>query len=203
MYGPNSSPTVYHGNVPFETDLCSLLQKMNIENSTRDPARYANSVLATRSCLPGLNGQDDLMDDVNYQSDGGSDCSSSSSGSSNCASIDGVISHNGNGMLSLPNDAATGSYRPAVEGEAHGCAYLQTIRSQFDNNPTIGGEYLEAIFTHREILNTFPIAHRECARVFTDLAYLIEQRAWSLGQSADTDAVTAFRHEAWMIASTL
>lgn len=81
--------------------------------------------------------------------------------------------------------------------------YLQTIRSQFGNDPGLGGEYLEAIFTHREIFSSFPMAHRECARAFTDLASLIEQKAWNLGLGADTDAVTAFRHEAWMIASAL
>ncbi|TFK44918.1 hypothetical protein BDQ12DRAFT_673812 [Crucibulum laeve] len=87
--------------------------------------------------------------------------------------------------------------------ESYGCAYLQTIRSQLDNYPTTGGEYLEAIFTHREILLSFPAAHHQCARGFSDLAYMLEQRAWRADREADTEAVTAFRHEAWTIAATI
>jgi hypothetical protein len=92
---------------------------------------------------------------------------------------------------------------PAEQSEIFGCAYLQAIRSQFDNYTTTGGEYLDAIFTHREIFYSLPAAHRECARAFTDLAYLLEQRAWRADRDADMDAVTAFRHEAWNIASTM
>ncbi|KAF8918223.1 hypothetical protein CPB85DRAFT_118137 [Mucidula mucida] len=37
-----------------------------------------------------------------------------------------------------------------------GCAYLQAIQAQLESYPTTNGEYLEAIFTHREILSAFP-----------------------------------------------
>ncbi|KAG5342631.1 hypothetical protein C0989_012136 [Termitomyces sp. Mn162] len=87
--------------------------------------------------------------------------------------------------------------------EYYGCEYLQTMRRQLDNYITTGGEYLEAIFTHREILSSFPSAHHQCARAFSDIAYLLEQRAWRADRDADTEAVSAFRHEAWTIANTL
>jgi hypothetical protein len=38
---------------------------------------------------------------------------------------------------------------------------------------------------------------------FSDIAYSLEKRAWRADRDADTEAVTAFRHEAWMIAATL
>jgi len=84
---------------------------------------------------------------------------------------------------------------------SYGCAYLQSIRSQLEDYPTTGGEYLDAIFTHREILHSYPAVHRDCARGFSDLAYLLEKRAWRSDREADIEAVTAFRYEAWVIAS--
>ncbi|PPQ64948.1 hypothetical protein CVT26_015668 [Gymnopilus dilepis] len=87
--------------------------------------------------------------------------------------------------------------------ELYGCAYLRTIQAQMQDYPTTGGEYLDAIFTHREILFSYPPAHHDCARAFTDIAYLLETRAWRADREADTEAVTAFRHEAWTIASSL
>ncbi|KAF9446527.1 hypothetical protein P691DRAFT_794417 [Macrolepiota fuliginosa MF-IS2] len=183
--------------MPFEMDLCNLLQTMKIESPSRDAARYADSVLATRISFAGLNGQDDPMDEMTYHSDGASDYSSSSSSSRN-ANITTISS----GTPNLPI-AGTANPIPALRNGSCGCAYLQAIREQFDNSPTTNVEYLDAIFTHREILNSFPVAHRDCARAFTDLAYLMEQGAWGAGKQVNTDAVTAFRHEAWMIASTL
>ncbi|KAF9012536.1 hypothetical protein BDQ17DRAFT_1419910 [Cyathus striatus] len=87
--------------------------------------------------------------------------------------------------------------------EPFGCAYLQTVRAYMENYPTTGGEYLETIFTHREIQTAYPAAHVYCSRGFSDLAYMMEKRAWRADRDADTEAVTAFRHEAWMIAATL
>uniref|UniRef100_A0A8H7Y8N1 Uncharacterized protein n=1 Tax=Psilocybe cubensis TaxID=181762 RepID=A0A8H7Y8N1_PSICU len=77
------------------------------------------------------------------------------------------------------------------------------VRSQMEDYPTTNGEYLDAIFTHREILYSYPAAHWECARAFTDIAYMLEKRAWRADREADTEAVSAFRHEAWVIASSL
>ncbi|KAF8070724.1 hypothetical protein FPV67DRAFT_1039363 [Lyophyllum atratum] len=87
--------------------------------------------------------------------------------------------------------------------ESYGCVYLQTIRQQLDNYVTTGGDYLEAIFTHREIFSSFPGAHHQCARGFSDIACMLEQRAWRADRDADTEAVTAFRLEAWSIAASL
>ena len=86
---------------------------------------------------------------------------------------------------------------------SYGCAYLQAIRSQLEDYPTTGGEYLDAILTHREILYSYPAVHHDCARGFSDLAYLLEKRAWRSDRDADIEAVAAFRHEAWVIASFL
>jgi len=84
--------------------------------------------------------------------------------------------------------------------EHHGCAYLQAIQAQLEIYPTTGGDYLEAIFTHREILSAFPEGHRYCARGFNDIAYALEHRAWRADRDADCEAVSAFRYEAWLIA---
>jgi len=87
--------------------------------------------------------------------------------------------------------------------EQHGCEYLRAIRQQLDNYATTNGEYLEAIFTHREILSSYPSAHSQCARGFSDIAFMLERRAWRSDRDADTEAVVAFRHEAWTIAASM
>ncbi|KAK0494851.1 hypothetical protein EDD18DRAFT_286058 [Armillaria luteobubalina] len=104
---------------------------------------------------------------------------------------------------SCDSDASSDPGFMTPELRYNGCAYLQALRAQLDSYPTTGGEYLEAIFTHREILSSYPGAHQLCAQGFSDLAYALEQRAWRADREADTEAVVAFRHEAWMIASTL
>ncbi|KAJ3748607.1 hypothetical protein DFH05DRAFT_578750 [Lentinula detonsa] len=91
----------------------------------------------------------------------------------------------------------------STRSEYFGCAYLQAIQSQLDTYPTTGGEYLEAIFTHREIFSSYPKAHQDCARGFSDIAYMLEKRAWRADRDADVEAVTSFRHEAWHIAATM
>ncbi|SJK97968.1 uncharacterized protein ARMOST_01224 [Armillaria ostoyae] len=104
---------------------------------------------------------------------------------------------------SCDSDTSSDTGFVTPELKHNGCAYLQALQAQLDNYPTTGGEYLEAIFTHREILSAYPGAHQLCAQGFSDLAYALEQRAWRADREADTEAVVAFRHEAWMIASTL
>ncbi|KAK0486250.1 hypothetical protein IW261DRAFT_788334 [Armillaria novae-zelandiae] len=104
---------------------------------------------------------------------------------------------------SCDSDASSDPGFMTPELRHNGCAYLQALQAQLDSYPTTGGEYLEAIFTHREILACYPGAHQLCAQGFSDLAYALEQRAWRADREADTEAVVAFRHEAWMIASTL
>ncbi|KAJ4487287.1 hypothetical protein C8J55DRAFT_507484 [Lentinula edodes] len=105
---------------------------------------------------------------------------------------------------SCQSDIAKSEYsNTSTRSESYGCAYLQAIQAQLDTYPTTGGEYLEAIFTHREILSSYPQAHQECARGFSDLAYMLEQRAWRADRDADVEAVVAFRYEAWSIAATM
>ncbi|KAF5317202.1 hypothetical protein D9611_004012 [Ephemerocybe angulata] len=158
--------------VPFDMDLCSLLQTMKLDERQEWGNAYDSQ---SRSCPKATLHDDTVMvEDPNYHSDEGSDCSVPSSS-----------------ILAPP---------PAGH---FGCAYLQMIRSQIDEYPTTGGEYVEAIFTHREILSALPAAHRDCARGFTDIAVVLEKRAWRADRDADTEAVSAFRHEAWVIANTI
>ncbi|KAF8633279.1 hypothetical protein AX17_004454 [Amanita inopinata Kibby_2008] len=99
-------------------------------------------------------------------------------------------------------DCSSQSSGSSTGEERHGCAYLQSIQAQLDSYATTGGGYLEAIFTHREILAAYPAAHQHCSRAFSDIAYALEQRAWRADREADSEAVAAFRHEAWVIAAS-
>ncbi|EPQ55161.1 hypothetical protein GLOTRDRAFT_129453 [Gloeophyllum trabeum ATCC 11539] len=106
------------------------------------------------------------------------------------------------GMVELQQPVQTLS-KPAVEEEHFGCGLLQAAQAQVDSCQTTGpssGEYLDIIFTHRELLFTFPQAHKCCARAFTDLARAFETRGWRADRDGDPEAVAAFRNEAWMIA---
>jgi hypothetical protein len=97
----------------------------------------------------------------------------------------------------------TSSNTPQMHEEYLGCAYLQAIRGQIEGYQTTGGEYLDAIFTHREIMQSYPTAHQKCSRAFTEISSVLEKRAWRADREADTEAVAAFRHEAWVIWSAL
>lgn len=90
-----------------------------------------------------------------------------------------------------------------TESAPCGCGLLQAIHAQLtsDRFPTTGGDYLEAIFTHREVFHAFPQGHRGCAVAFTDIASCLEKRAWRADRDADYEAVAAFRNEAWVIAN--
>ncbi|TFK23168.1 hypothetical protein FA15DRAFT_705725 [Coprinopsis marcescibilis] len=119
--------------------------------------------------------EDLMMEDLLYQeSDEGSECSESS--------------------LSTGQEETPAYY---------GCAYLQAIRSQIEEFQTTSGEYVETIFTHREMFYAHPSAHRDCARGFSDIAYILEKRAWRADRESDMEAVSTFRHEAWMVANSL
>jgi len=84
-----------------------------------------------------------------------------------------------------------------------GCAYLQAVQAQLEWFPTTGGEYLEAIFTHREVFYAHPPAHRNCARGFSDLAKSLEARPFRADRDSDAEAAAVFYHEAQVIASSL
>ncbi|PCH36540.1 hypothetical protein WOLCODRAFT_108823 [Wolfiporia cocos MD-104 SS10] len=100
--------------------------------------------------------------------------------------------------------ASSGYTAIAGERPPCGCALVQAIRGQMCTGgyPTTGGEYLETIFTHREALYTYPDGHRTCAIGFTDLAMDLERREMRADRDADAEAAAAFRHEAWVIASS-
>lgn len=83
------------------------------------------------------------------------------------------------------------------------CALLQAIAHQFEQYATTSGEYLELIFIHREAFSSCPRGHEGCPAGFTALAHALERRAWRADRDADTEAVAAFRHEAWMTAAWL
>ncbi|CCM06465.1 uncharacterized protein FIBRA_08730 [Fibroporia radiculosa] len=85
-----------------------------------------------------------------------------------------------------------------------GCALVQALRGliRAGTYPATSGEYLEAIFTHREAFYAFPQGHRTCAIGFSDLAVDLERRQYVVKADVDEVAATAFRHEAWVIASS-
>jgi hypothetical protein len=85
------------------------------------------------------------------------------------------------------------------------CAFLQALTHWYDPDAeevqTTCGEYLELIFIHREAFAARPAAHTGCSAAFSALARSLELRAWRADRDADTEAVAAFRHEAWMVAT--
>ncbi|KAF9485985.1 hypothetical protein BDN70DRAFT_367228 [Pholiota conissans] len=175
-------------NDSVDMDLCDLLQTMKLDSrfDSRKPTEDAvHFALLPQSVTPPPSLQDELMLEVaNYHSDAESESSISSSSSETQQ------------LAVKPKED---------EKRLYGCVYLQTIQAQLQAQgyPTTGGEYLDTIFTHREILFSYPAAHVHCARGLSDLAYELETRAWRADREADLEAVTAFRHEAWVIASQL
>ncbi|GBE80750.1 predicted protein [Sparassis crispa] len=108
------------------------------------------------------------------------------------------------------SDSEDSSYQPSpsassssTESVDAGCALLQAIREEvrIGRYPTTGGEYLEAIFTHREVFSAYPQGHRMCSVGFSDLAQDLEQRSGRADRDADPEVVAAFRHEAAWIAA--
>ena len=90
------------------------------------------------------------------------------------------------------------------------CALLESLTHSYDPDTdtdgvdglqTSCGEYLELIFIHREAFAALPSAHVGCSAGFSALARALELRAWRADRDADTEAVAAFRHEAWMVAA--
>jgi hypothetical protein len=74
---------------------------------------------------------------------------------------------------------------------SYSCAYLQAIRTtQLEDCPTTGGEYLDFVLTHREILHSCPAVHHDCAQGFSDLACLLEKRPGRSDRDADIEATT-------------
>ena len=92
---------------------------------------------------------------------------------------------------------------------AEPCALLQNIIGLYDpaeeleDFPTTCGEYLELLFTHRELFSACPHAHTGCPAGLTRLARALELRAWRADRECDSEAVAAFRHESWQVAAWL
>ncbi|OJT10572.1 hypothetical protein TRAPUB_12908 [Trametes pubescens] len=104
---------------------------------------------------------------------------------------------------SPPSNASSAASAPPPCG----CVYLQSIgrRIRGGSYATTGGDYLEAIFTHREAFFAYPPGHRGCAIGFSELAQDLEGRnlpeGWRADWDGDSEAAAAFRHEAWVIAN--
>ncbi|KAA1470389.1 hypothetical protein DENSPDRAFT_879673 [Dentipellis sp. KUC8613] len=102
--------------------------------------------------------------------------------------------------------ATTASSSSCVETPSC-CGLLKSITSQYetyegtDDYATTAGAYLDLILIHRELFATAPREHEGCPAAFTALAHALEHRAWRADRDADTEAVAAYRHEAWMIAA--
>ncbi|KAL0571797.1 hypothetical protein V5O48_010171 [Marasmius crinis-equi] len=162
----------------MDTDLCDLLRSLSLASEAARRKEECGDVTPRVSHQPTLDVQDEVMSD-----DSQSDTTSESSNPSNQPT-------------QSRNDSST-------HNEIYGCAYLKILQGQIalDGYSTTGGDYLEAIFTHREIFTSFPPSHTECARAFSDIAFSLERRAWRADRDADTEAVAAFRHESWMIAA--
>ncbi|KAJ7647737.1 hypothetical protein FB45DRAFT_207559 [Roridomyces roridus] len=103
--------------------------------------------------------------------------------------------YNCNDAPAHPNVAESSPYQ--------GCAYLQHMQSRLETFPTTGGEYIESIFTHRQIFFAFPGGHRSCARAYSDLACYLQHRERRADREADQEAATAFNYEAEFIASVV
>ncbi|KAH9912521.1 uncharacterized protein B0H18DRAFT_889847 [Fomitopsis serialis] len=100
--------------------------------------------------------------------------------------------------------ASSNCTKTADEPPPCGCALLQWLRGQLQEGQyaTTGGDYLEIIFTHREAFHAFPDGHRTCAIGFSDIAMDLERREMRPDRESDPEAAAAFRHEAWVIASS-
>ncbi|KAH9942138.1 uncharacterized protein BXZ73DRAFT_87829 [Epithele typhae] len=121
-----------------------------------------------------------------------------------------------------PSTSTSSSSNASAPPLFSGCAYLQAVSAQIRAGVygTTGGDFLETIFTHREALFAYPEGHRGCAAGFTTLARDLETRAWAAAPDGDmslwhgtpsvgarpdwdgdSEAVSAFRNEAWVIAN--
>jgi len=91
------------------------------------------------------------------------------------------------------------------------CALLQAIigvydpttEDELDHFPTTCGEYLDLLFTHRELFTAAPSTHTGCPAGLTRLARALELRAWRVDRECDSEAIAAFRHESWQISAWL
>ncbi|KAJ8520468.1 hypothetical protein ONZ45_g2728 [Pleurotus djamor] len=174
--------------VPADMDLCEMLMMMKLaeqqQNVQKSPSSQPNMV--------GNLDDVDMSDDPSYQ----------------VCLLPFLSSEYPSQLVKNLKQSDTGSESstsssPPVNVEFYGCAYLQAVQAQMDNFPDSGKQYLDTIFAHRDLFMSSPHSHSECSRGFSDMAYLLEQQAWKEERAPDTDAVAAFRHEAWTVAMSL
>lgn len=130
------------------------------------------------------------------------------SGKSSSSSRKDLSHHNFQSDASVSSTSSAGkpSSSPTLPEP---CALLQNIIGLYDpaeeleNFPTTCGEYLELLFTHRELFSACPHAHTGCPAGLTQLAHALELRAWRADRECDSEAVAAFRHESWQVAAWL
>ncbi|KAI0317184.1 hypothetical protein OF83DRAFT_1122799 [Amylostereum chailletii] len=141
-----------------------------------------------------------MSDEESYQSD-----TSASSSSSGATSSSPPPLNSKPGTIT-PTNVTTSS---AQQTTPEPCELLKFSLGMYDPDgsddlphfSTTCGAYLELIFTHREAFNACPRSHEGCPAGFSALARALELRAWRADRDADTEAVAAFRHEAWMVAA--
>lgn len=108
--------------------------------------------------------------------------------------------------VSSPQPSASTNSTPAPPPPSidtlNGCRLLQYVQHCLHSGTyqTCSGDYLETIFTHREVSLAYPEGHRQCAIGFSELASELEAREWRADRDHDGDAVQAFRHEAQWVA---
>lgn len=109
-----------------------------------------------------------------------------------------------NQSVSSPQLSANANSPPPLPSleSLTGCRLLQHTHHCLltDSCRTSNGDYLELIFTHREVLLAYPEGHRQCAIGFSDMASTLEAREWRADRDSDGEAASAFRHEASWVA---
>jgi len=178
------SPIHSHPMSELDIDLAALLESLSLQQRIRTMTNEPAPTAPTAS--------DMQMNDAenNYQSDTTASSSSSDEPPSPRAAAAAAA------ILTTPPpcgllESLTRSYDPDSDSDSDGVDGLQTSC----------GEYLELIFIHREAFAALPSAHVGCSAGFSALARALELRAWRADRDADSEAVAAFRHEAWMVAA--
>lgn len=87
---------------------------------------------------------------------------------------------------------------PPEVDDSCGCALLQELRTHL-LDPAHQFDLLDVVFSHREAFLTFPAGHKSCAKAFTQLAFLLEQRAHQNNSDGDLDTAVALHNEAWLV----
>jgi len=189
------SPIHSHPMSELDIELTALLESLSLQQRIRTMTNEpAPTTAPTAPTAPDMQ-----MNDAgnNYQSDTTASSSSSDAPPSpKAGGAAAAVATQAVAVTTPPPCALLGSltrsYDPDTDTDTDGAA---------DALQTSCGEYLELIFIHREAFAALPSAHVGCPAGFSALARALELRAWRADRDADTEAVAAFRHEAWMVAA--